>query len=74
MLEEKEKYILDELERLVELKSIVTIEKHLAEKDNESDDMTITDLEEWLIEIDLELATIRSKQPAIAWLFDKYFG
>jgi hypothetical protein len=73
MILEKEEQLVDELERLIKLRTLVTTEKQLAENNcDEPDDMTITDLEEWLTEIDTELASIRNEKPAIAWLFNKY--
>ena len=58
MIEENDKYI-EEIERLLKLKKLVSTEKQFAEYNDESDDMTITDLEEWLAEIDLELSSFK---------------
>ena len=62
MIKEKDIHIVDELERLIKLKSLVITERQLAENNDELDDMTITDLEEWLKEIDVELSNIQNKK------------
>ena len=62
MIKEKDINIIDELERLIKLKSLVITERQLAENNDELDDMTITDLEEWLKEIDVELSNIQNKK------------
>jgi hypothetical protein len=68
---EKNKHMTDELERLRKLRTLVAFDKKLAEHNNEPDDMTITDLEEWLKEIESELAKIQYKKPTIARLLNK---
>jgi hypothetical protein len=71
MIIEKNKHITEELERLQKLRTLVACEKKLAEHNDEPDGMTITDLEEWLKEIDNEIAKIRFKKPTIARLLNK---
>jgi len=70
-LEKKYNHRSNELERLRKLRILVISEKQLAERNDEPDDMTITDLEDWLKEIDSELAKLRFKKPSIAHLLDK---
>jgi len=68
MILEKNKNITKEkeLERLRKLRTLVAFDKKLAEHNDEPDDMTITDLEEWLKEIDKELKTNKNKEPYIS--------
>jgi len=72
MTSAKDEQIINELKRLIKLRTLVIYEKKLAELyDKTPEDMTITDLEEWLKEIDKDLETIKNKEPYISWLFDK---
>lgn len=74
MIVDKDKNIIGELSRLIKLRTLVNSEIILAEHNDEPDDMTITDLEEWLVEIDTELSECRNKKPAVSWLLEKYFS
>jgi len=72
MTSEKDEEIFIEIERLIKLRTLVIYDMQLAERyDKLPEDMTITDLEEWLTEIDTELKMIKNKEPYIFWLFDK---
>jgi hypothetical protein len=50
---------LDQVKRLMKLRSLIIVEIKRSELDDEPDDMTIEELKEWLAEINDELSLLR---------------